>query len=270
MEANNYTLQNHNSNLIRREEFGKPVIFIDSKPVKDAETVISECEALISLIHQNGTSSSQYVLSSSQSNNNSFQMFHPQTKAIKNRTHSAYAISMYDKLQPKIFDAEKILRGLLLVIIDKKAVLRTQAKQIVTRLIACIDYQTNLLIKSDTPIQELRDVVNDLANESASVKTMVAFNFELLRLHTAQSARQGKTVLSWARKKNANQGPSDEDLAKDYEHRELHHRLHQLRSVCIPSVYFSNCYEYYDFYIMTTINKQTFSHLSIIKLHIAS
>jgi len=226
------SLLHPNSNLTRREEFGKPIIFIDTKPVKDAEFVISECESLMTLIHQHTNNN---ALSPTSSSSGGFhQMFHSHTKPIKNLAYSAQITTLYDKLQPKISDAEKILRGLLLVIIDKKAVLRTQAKQIVTRLIACIDFQNSLLLKSDIPIQGLRDVVNDLANESANVKTMVAFNVELLRLKTVQSARQGKTVMSWARKKNANQGPSDEDLARDPEHQELHRRLHQLRSVsCI-------------------------------------
>lgn len=223
-------IPNHNNNLTRREEFGKPVIFVDTKPVKDAEVVISECESLISSINQIGGGQLSPVVPPS---SGGFQLFQPHSKTTKNRAHSSQIIANYDKLQPKILDAEKVLRGQLLLIIDKKSVLRTQAKQIVTRLISCIDFQNSLLAKSDIPIQELRDVVNDLANESANVKTMVTFNMELLRLKTTQSVRQGKTVMSWARKRNANQGPSDEDLAKDPEHQELHHRLHQLRSVRI-------------------------------------
>lgn len=207
-------------NRVTHGEYERPVIVLDIKPVKDADSLVNECEAFIlTLRNQNqAVESTRFP---------TLQHFRYSWITKTNENQNA---TNYENLRIKIYDAEKVLRGMLLGIIEKKSILKTQARFLITRLNSCLDYQSNLLSDADKPVTELRAIVDNLANESSHVKIMVVFNNEVIRQKNVQTVRQGKTYIPWTKKRNANV-VSEEDLSKDDDYPVLHHRLHKLRTV---------------------------------------
>jgi hypothetical protein len=208
-------------------EYDKPTILVDLKPVKDAENLIDECEAFLSSINNQGANPDTYRFPGLQ-----------RMTAWKPKYSGSQMLHHYEKLQPKIQDSEKILRGMLVGIIEKKSALRIQARHLVNRLQACIKCQSELLDKAEKPVKELRNLVNDLANESSNIKLMVTFNNEILRQRNVQAVRQGKSFMPWGKKKSNATVVSEEDLNNDSDYPLLHRRLHELRTVWLLILFY--------------------------------
>lgn len=84
-------------------------------------------------------------------------------------------------LTPKISDAEKDLRSILMDAMMKKEKLQAYAHECYMQLLACIDFTNMSIFQSEPIVTELRAVVDHITLETDSLKNMVAFNTEIVQ-----------------------------------------------------------------------------------------
>ena len=163
--------------------YEKPFLTVNKKPIELSVALVREVEDFIDT-----TKFKQANLSSSSSSNIQTNIKPLWKLKFYNNTNIQ---QQYEKLQPKIIENEQILRTILLQIFDKKSALLSQAYHLVSRLNACIKYQDQRLIESETPINEIRDIIENLVTESSNIKLMAIFNNEILKQKKVQGVRKG-------------------------------------------------------------------------------
>jgi hypothetical protein len=141
-----------------------------------------------------------------------------------------------DILLPRIIQSEKVLRNIIGEVVEKKAALRMQARYLQVRLEVCIAHNKKLLDKTNEPLVMLRSYVNKLSGESTTVKAMMAFNKEVLRIRNVEKVSKGQSFVRWGSKPQK-AAVTEFDLAKDSDHPALDLRLVQLREVNYCIIY---------------------------------
>lgn len=193
------------------------VLDVDLAPMGEADALIDSCEEFIS-----------------QSGQELVVLPFPALSRIRNwraKQRDNRLSLMYESLQPRVQDLERRLRSMIGDIVEKKRALRTQAHYHEARLQACMQYNNDLLLDSEAPINEIRELVNNLAGASVSVKSMMVFNNELLRQRNAAAVKQGKSFIPWAKRPSAVRPVSENELAADADHPVLKRRLDEIRKV---------------------------------------
>lgn len=141
------------------------------------------------------------------------------------RISTAYSIYL-----PRILVCEKKLRKVIGEVVEKKIILRLQARHLQARLEACINYNEGLLATTDVPLDDTRNFVNTLSHESAELKNMIAFNLEILRMQQFEEQQRNLTVLRYNRQ-NINNLYNENIERDDPDHFYLESRLEEFRKV---------------------------------------
>lgn len=105
-------------------------------------------------------------------------------------------ISSYEALTPRVAASVESLRIIIGEVVEKKENLRMQARHLQKRLEACINHNTVKLANIEEPIAEFRNLVSSISNASSLIKSMVAFNSDVLRQLNVEQVRKGKVMLS--------------------------------------------------------------------------
>eukprot|EP01036_Dinobryon_divergens_P029170 gene29170-38234_t len=156
------------------------------------------------------------------------------TRSWRARNRDTKLANLYMSLVPKMIEAEKVLRGIIVDVAEKKNALRVQAKYLSVRLTSCLHHNKSLLDSSDNPVDDLREQINSLSNEAAMLKGMLAFNKEVLRIRKLESInREKQSFLRWGQKlpSNMKKGISESDLADDPDHTVIESRLDLTRQI---------------------------------------
>lgn len=174
------------------------------------------------------------------------------------RRKDSKLLSAYQTLHPRVLDGEKKLRNILGEVVEKKAVLRIQARHLQCRLISCVEHNKKLLKQSEEPMEELRDVIDVLSGESSVLKEMIEFNKELLRFGQYERILRGQGPLVGQpsrgfmyqqpayRQRPETQTLTDQDLMTDDIHPDIETRLIVMRKVSsdhVPHIAFLLCIE---------------------------
>jgi hypothetical protein len=216
------------SNLPKGEAYEKPHLIIDFKPIEEAEILLEDCNAFTTQASQN-----MMVIP-----------FPGLTRIRKWRAkrRDDQLSAMYESLQPRVQESERILRKMIGEVVEKKRALRMQARHLLSRLDACITFNCDMLSLSDTPVVEIRAIVNNLSSASVAVKSMMVFNNEVLRQRNMQSAKQSKSFVPWTKRSAINKPLSENELNTDADHPSLVKRLHELREVSCGFYVQFNCF----------------------------
>eukprot|EP01038_Epipyxis_sp_PR26KG_P010107 gene10107-13583_t len=191
-------------------------LLVDFKPIEDADQLLGECEVFTVQAKQ-GMISLPFTI--------------PSLKNWRTKRRDNKLMIMYDNLYPRVLAAEKVLRNIIGEVVEKKIALRTQAKYLQIRLQTCIKFNRDILSISENPLEDMREFVNKLSNESATLKTMILFNKEILRIKNIESISKGKSFVRWGPKPSMKKNVTEADLANDRDHQMIQLRLEQLRQV---------------------------------------
>lgn len=211
-------MDDFNENLVKTDNSYGAHLLVDFKPIEDADKLLVQCEGFIQQAQNGG--------------NMSFGAF-PRFRNWRTKKRDSKLVSMYATLQPKVVEAEQILRGIIGEVVEKKVALRLQARHLQVRLDACILYNKTILERSDGPLENLRGYVNALSGQSAELKSMILFNKEVLRIKHVESISKGKTFVRWGGTKQTvkKRNITDAELAADTDHQAIELQLSQLRQV---------------------------------------
>lgn len=146
-------------------------------------------------------------------------------KKKDNRTSTAYS-----NFLPRILSCEKNLRKVIGDVVEKKIILRLQARHLRARLEACIIYNETLLATTDVPLDDTRNFVNSLSQESSEVKNMIAFNLEILRMQQFEEHQANLNLLRYNRQ-NINNVNNENLERDDPDHFFLEIKLEEFRKV---------------------------------------
>ena len=205
-------------------------MLVDSKPIEDADKLLSECEKYIE-----ETKSELFVLPFVPS----FSLLANNVRAWRNKRKDSKLVVGYQTLEPKIAVVEKSLRGVIGDVVEKKGALRVQARYLQVRLEECAKHNKALLDTTETPLEETRNFVNILSNESKVLKDMSTFNAEILKMQSLES--QSKFQMYGSRWVQGRQRVQNEvDVSKDLDHVALQDRLNSLREVPEYIFFFSS------------------------------
>jgi hypothetical protein len=193
---------------------------VDYKPIQEADELLAECEQYIE-----DSRAEIYTLPFS-----TFSRVAANLKAWRTKRKDTKLLTIYQQLQPRILMVEKNLRGVIGEVVEKKGILRLQAKHLQTRLEKCVDYNQALLQASEGPLEDTRNFVNTLSSESTILKEMMNFNSEILRLKKLEEHTKNLSVMRWGKPRNNRQVPEPE-LSKDDDHNSLEARLLTFRDV---------------------------------------
>ena len=80
-------------------------------------------------------------------------------------------------------------------VVEKKGILRLQARHLQSRLEQCVEHNQALLKASDGPLEDTRNFVNTLSSESTVLKEMMNFNTEILRLKKLEEHTKNLSVM---------------------------------------------------------------------------
>jgi len=146
------------------------------------------------------------------------------------------AMEVIDTLLPRIREVEASLRLTIQDTAERKAALREQAKFLLARLSSCIAYNQDNLDCLVPIVEDTRSVVISLSDALVTVKRMISFNNELLRLRNVQTATtrrpQGNNYNRSLTNNIAMFRPvSEDDLNRDGEYVPLLARLNSLREI---------------------------------------
>jgi hypothetical protein len=192
---------------------------LDFTPIEEADKLLLECDKFVQ------ESKSEAMLPYLPS----FAVIASNIRSWRLKRRDVRLSSTFQALQPRIATAEKSLRNIIGEVVEKKSILRLQAKQLLVRLEECVKYNQELLKSSEIPLEETRAFVNILSNESAVLKNMINFNKEILRLKTAQEINRSPALMRWGMQKS--RAVVDVDLSKDADHSIMEERLLQFRDV---------------------------------------
>lgn len=152
------------------------------------------------------------------------------------RRRESEAIRVIDTLLPRIKEVELGLRFTITDTCERKAALREQAKFLLARLSSCITYNQSQLDCLFPVVEDTRSVVIALSDSLATVKRMISFNNELLRLKNVQNAGTKRGGgYNYNRQISSNialfRPVSEDDLNRDSEYVPLLARLNSLREI---------------------------------------
>jgi hypothetical protein len=206
-----------------REDSRGVHMLIDVKAIDEADKLLSECEKYIE-----ETKSEMFVLPFVPS----FSLIANNVRAWRNKRKDSRLLSGYQTLEPRIAVLEKSLRGIIGEVVEKKGALRLQAKYLQIRLEQCIKHNKSLLDQTELPLEDTREFVNILSNESKLLKDMSTFNSEVLKMQALENQSKNQIYGSrWVQGRNKNL--NDVDLSKDLDHVAVQERLNCLREVSL-------------------------------------
>lgn len=197
---------------------------IDTKPIEDADNLLKECEQFIEEMK-----SELFVLPFVPS----FSMIASNVRAWRAKRRDTKLQSTYQTLQPKLAISEKALRKTIGEVVEKKITLRNQARHLLFRLEKCIDYNRELLSLTEIPLEDTRNYVNILSQESTLLKNMLNFNFEILKMQVLESNSKNQNAIRWGSRIKQNKPSAEVDLSKDNDHGSIDERLNSFREVII-------------------------------------
>jgi hypothetical protein len=106
-----------------------------------------------------------------------------------------------------------------------------QAKHLYVRLEKCIRYNQDLLQTTEGPLEETRNYVNTLSNESKVLKDMLTFNTEVLKLHAIENHTKNAIYgTRWVPPRQKQSVP-EVDLSKDIDNNLIQEKLKSFREV---------------------------------------
>lgn len=194
-------------------------LLVDFKPIEEADKLLQECEKFVQ--ESKGETVGPFVPP--------FAIIASNIRTWRLKRRDMKLSNTYQSLQPRIAATEKILRGIIGEVVEKKAVLRMQAKKLLVRLEECARHNRKLLKSTDIPLDETRTFVNILSSEASILKSMISFNKEVLRLKAAQEINRSPALLRWGMQKS--KAGVDVDISKDEDHVGMEEKLFAFREV---------------------------------------
>jgi hypothetical protein len=213
---------------------------VDFKPIEEADILLSECEKFIKEAKLEPLVI-PYVPP--------FAIIAQNIRSWRLKRRDSRLNTTYDALQPRIASCERTLRRIIGEVVEKKTVLRLQARQLLSRLDECVKYNKDLLGSTDAPLAEARMFVNVLSNESSISKVMVNFNKEIVRLKASQEMSKSPALLRWGMQKS--KGWIEVDYGKDEDHMIMEVKLLQYREVLFLPKLCNQSFLYIDFKILS-------------------
>lgn len=196
-------------------------MLIDVKSIEEADKVLQECEKYIE-----ETKAELFVIPFVPS----FSLLANNVRAWRNKRKDSRLLTGYQTLEPRIAALEKSLRGIIGEVVEKKGALRLQAKYLQVRLEQCTKHNKALLEQTEKPLEDTREFVNILSNESKLLKDMATFNSEVLKMQALETQSKNQIYGSrWVQGRNKNL--NEIDLSKDLDHVAVQERLNALREV---------------------------------------
>jgi hypothetical protein len=207
---------------------------VDFTPIQEADQILEECQVFLQ-----------------QASDTNFVTFPLVTRLAPNvrnwrmKRRDTRLISVYESLYPRIVASEKELRNIMGEVVEKKSDIRNQARHIQARLEACIAANKSQLQTTESPVDELRILINKLSGESALLKEMIEFNKELLRFGTVEQVSKGQSFVRWGAltsKAPAKKVLTEAELMKDDAHPDIEQKLVSLRKVCFFVLFCLFCF----------------------------
>lgn len=192
------------------------------KPIEDADKLLEECNLFIQ-----EREADMVVLP--------FAAFSRVAAGVRNwraKQRDAKLSVTYSTLLPRLLETEKTLRKIIGDVVEKKKSLRLQARYLQVRLNTCLQVNKDLLMETETPLEDIRSVIDRLSDESVRLKEMSVFNREILRLRLLSKNKRNKPYAGWG---NSKQKPkttvTESDLANDDDHSHIGFKLDGLRQL---------------------------------------
>lgn len=198
-------------------------LLVDFKSIEEADKLLAECEKYIE-----ETRSEIFVIPFVPS----FSLLANNVRAWRSKRKDSKLVTGYQALEPKISVLEKTLRGIIGEVVEKKGALRIQARYLQIRLEQCVKHNKSLLETTDGPLEDTRNFVNMLSNESKLLKDMVTFNTEVLKMQALENQSKHQVYgTRWVqgRQKNVN----EIDVTKDSDNNAIQDKLNSLREVIL-------------------------------------
>lgn len=201
-------------NAVMEESFSQ---FVDFEVINDATELVKECELFLSEAQSDIVSLPFNALS--------------RIRNWRVKRRDSKLAGVYENLVPRIQNMERLLRNMIGDVVERKNALRIQARFLQMRLESCIDYNNVMLDRASKPLEELRTIVNKVTAESTSVKNMMAFYGEIMRLKNIESISNGRNFMTWSTRTAMIRSVSDAELMKDVDYQALNLQLSNLREV---------------------------------------
>ncbi len=196
-------------------------MLVDFKPIEEADLLLEECEQFMTQ-----TKTAMYTVPIL-----AFSRVANSIKSWRSKRRDNKLMSVYESLQPKVVATEKVLRKIIGEVVEKKTALRLQARHLQVRLEACMKHNKLLLEASETPLEELRTIVNKLSGESTALKDMITFNREVLRIRNVESISKGQNFVRWGSKPTKKKTTNEVDIKQDSDHNTIEAKLIIIREV---------------------------------------
>lgn len=197
-------------------------MLVDFKPIEDADKLLEECEQFMTQ-----TKAILFTLPFVPA----FSRVAAGVRNWRSKRRDNKLILTYETLQPRVVATEKILRKIIGEVVEKKTALRLQARHLQVRLEACIFHNKVLLEESNIPLEELRSIVNKLSGESTSLKDMITFNREVLRIRNVEQISKGQNFVRWGSKPTKKKSSAETDIKQDTDHGLIESKLITIREV---------------------------------------
>jgi hypothetical protein len=154
-------------------------------PSIDIVDILADCESFIKQVKNN--------IREQQTDPSTFGSI----KAWRAKRAAQELTVIYDGLYPKITDAEEKLRKAMLEISEKKYALREQGMHLKERVNSCIIFNGSNAEQLSKSAESIRRILDSLTHEATRVKSMIAFNTELIRQRKAEDFSKGRSFVSW-------------------------------------------------------------------------
>jgi uncharacterized coiled-coil protein SlyX len=212
--------ENNNNSVPADNTYGIHLL-VDYQSIDEADKLLTECEKYIE-----ETKSEIFTLPFVPS----FSLLANNVRSWRAKRKDNRLVTIYQSLEPRVAGLEKTLRGIIGEVVEKKGALRLQARHLQVRLDRCVKYNKSLLETTDVPLEDTRNHVNNLSNESKLLKDMMVFNTEILKMQTLEN--QSKHQVYGSRWVQGRQKAGNEaDLTKDLDHKAIQEKLDSLREV---------------------------------------
>lgn len=184
----------------------------DNAVLSEADSLIGDCESYI-------------IQAKSSLTNLPFAAINEWRKTRKDEQ----LLLLFDSLQPRIQQSERLLREMLEKTSHTKQVLRKEAKDFQVQLEACIEHSKEELSKTEPVVDSLRDYVDLVSSASSSIKFMMQFNDEVSRQRICeQTDTDAAPQLFFRQPSSLN---DNFDVSGDEDHVSLAEKLSTLRKM---------------------------------------
>jgi len=173
--------------------------------------LISDCDALLAECDSYCSEASQQSSSSTILPRNAF------TNSIRNwreKRRDEVLTAKHDALQPRMVNIEAQLRGVIGEVATQKDEYRNKGKALAVRLEACLEVNRHRAESTEALVVELRQVVDDITGESSVVKSMVAFNQDILRQRANEVAVNDRHLAPWAMRSSPSSSSSSSSSSR--------------------------------------------------------